>query len=131
MVTGVREKYLTSLNIGHFWSQMTRVSEYVELLHRLEQSAHHNTVNHNILFIDTVIHAIILDFMAWSAQLMGCYHEMSTPRKDALLRQFLLNDIEVEMDEVFCNNGIKETFLLIARLIRPVNDPIKRALSSH
>ena len=42
--TASREYYLTSLRIGHFWSQMTTVSEYVEIIRRIEQSAHHNSV---------------------------------------------------------------------------------------
>ena len=34
-----REYYLTSLRIGHFWSQMIVVSEYVEIIRLIEQSA--------------------------------------------------------------------------------------------
>ena len=30
-----REYYLTSLCIGHFWSQMTTVTEYVEIIRRI------------------------------------------------------------------------------------------------
>ena len=54
----------------------------------------------------------------------------STMRKEDFLRRFLLNDIKAQTEPTFCNNGIKETFLLIARLIKPIKDPIKRALSS-
>ena len=122
--TASREHYLTSLRIGHFWSQMTNVSEYVEIIRRIEQSAYHNSVNHNMLFVDTVIHALILDFMAFAGQHLGYYHDQSTLRNEDFLRRFLLNDIEAQTEPTFCNDGIKETFLLIARLIKPIKDPI-------
>ena len=52
-VTNRLEPYLTSLHIGHFWSQMTKVSEYAEIIKRLNQSAHQNSVAHNMMFVDT------------------------------------------------------------------------------
>ena len=83
-----------------------------------------------MLFVDTVIHAVILDFMAFAGQHLDYYHDQSTMRKDDFLHRFLLKDIEAQTEPTFCNNGIKLTFLLIARLIKPIKDPIKRALSS-
>jgi hypothetical protein len=131
MINGVVEKYHTSRHIGHYWSQMTRVSEYVELIRRIEQSAHHNTVLNNILFVDTLLHAVILDFMAFAGQHVGYYHETSTDRHVKVLRDFLIMDIESQIDPIFIRHGIKETFLLIARLIKPIKDTVKRTLSSH
>ena len=110
---------------------MTTVSEYVEIIRRLEQSAHHNTVNHNMLFVDTVIYAVILDFMAFAGQHLGYYHDQSTPRKEDFLRRFLLNDIEAQTEPTFCNNGIKATFLLIARLIKPIKVPLNEPSPPH
>ena len=83
-----------------------------------------------MLFVDTVMHAVILDFMAFTGQHLGHYHDQSTLRKEDFLRRFLLNEIEAQTEPTFCSNGIKETFLLIAWLIKPIKDPIKRALSS-
>ena len=70
-----------------------------------------------MLFVDTVIHAVILDFMAFAGQHLGHYHDQSTLRKEDFLRHILLNDIEAQTEPTFCYNGIKATFLLIARLI--------------
>ena len=60
-----------------------------------------------MLFVDTVIHAVILDFMAFAGQHWGYYHDQSTPRKEDFLRRFLLNEIEAQTEPTFCNNGIK------------------------
>lgn len=64
MIDGVIEKYITSMKPGAYWSQMTCVGEYAEVIKKVELCAHFNRVMNNTLFIDTVIHAIIFDFMA-------------------------------------------------------------------
>ena len=66
---------------------MTCVSEYVEVIKRVEQYTQFNEVINNTLFIDTVLHAIIFDFVAFAGQHVGYYHEQSTLDKEDLLRK--------------------------------------------
>ena len=87
-IDGVMEKYIPSTRPGHYWSQMTCVSEYAEVIKRLDQYTQFNEVIDNTLFIDTVLHAIIFDFVAFAGQHVGYYHERSTLDKEDLLRKY-------------------------------------------
>ena len=128
---GVVERYKTSRQVGHYWSQMTCVNEYAMAFTRVEESAHSNSALNNMLFIDTVFHAICFDFCAWSAQLLGYYQANSTKELEDMLRLELIKDINSIRNDIFSSYGIKEMFLYIARLIRPAKDNIKCALTSH
>ena len=66
-IDGVTEKYIPSTRPGHYWSQMTCVSEYAEVIKRVDQYTQFNEVINNTLFIDTVLHAIIFDFVAFDS----------------------------------------------------------------
>ena len=109
---------------------MTCVSEYAEVIKRLDQYTQFNEVINNTLFIDTVLHAIIFDFVAFAGQHVGYYHEKSTLDKEDLLRRTLQMDILKENDPSFVMFGIRDAFLVISRLVRPINDLVKRTLSS-
>ena len=56
---------------------MTCVSEYAEVIKRVDQYAQFDEVINNTLFIDTVLHATIFDFVAFAGQHVGYYHEKS------------------------------------------------------
>ena len=129
-IDGVTEKYIPSTRPGHYWPQMTCVSEYAEVIKRVEQYTQFNEVIDNTLFIDTVIHAIIFDFVAFAGQHVGYYHEQSTLDKEDLLRKALQMDILKVNDPSFVMFGIRDAFLVIWRLVRPINDLVKRTLSS-
>ena len=129
-IDGVTEKYIPSTRPGHYWSQMTCVSEYAEVIKRVDQYTQFNEVINNTLFIDTVLHAIIFDFVAFAGQHVGYYHEKSTLDKEDLLRRTLKMDILKENDPSFVMFGIRDAFLVISRLVRPINDLVKRTLSS-
>ena len=86
-IDGVTEKYIPSTRPGHYWSQMTCVSEYAEVIKRLDQYTQFNEVINNALFIDTVLHAIIFDFIAFAGQHVGYYHEKSNLDLEDLLRK--------------------------------------------
>ena len=130
MVDGVIEQYITSLQPGAFWSQSTNVAEYAEVIRRLELCAHFNKVLNNTLFIDTVIHAVILDFIAFAGQHMGYFHSNSNLDLEDMLRKVLIMDIQKQNDPSFVMFGIRDAFLVIARLVRPVIDTVKRTLCS-
>ena len=105
-IDGVTEKYIPSTRPGHYWSQMTCVSEYAEVIKRLDQYTQFNEVINNTLFIDTVLHAIIFDFVAFAGQHVGYYHENSNLDKEDLLRRSLKMDILKENDPSFVMFGM-------------------------
>ena len=136
-IDGMTEIYIPSTRPGHYWSQMTCVSEYAEVIKcvlmrttKREQYTQFNEVINNTLFIDTVLHAIIFDFVAFAGQHVGYYHEKSNLDREDLLRKALQIDILKENDPSFVMFGIRDAFLVISRLVRPINDLVKRTLSS-
>ena len=109
---------------------MTCVSEYAEVIKRVDRYTQFNEVINNKLFIDTVLHAIIFDFVAFAGQHVGYYHEKSNLDLEDFLRKSLQLDILKENDPSFVMFGIREAFLVISRLVRPINELVKRTLSS-
>ena len=86
-IDGVTEKHIPSTRPGHYWSQMTCVSEYAEAIKRVNQYTQFDEVINNTLFIDTVLHAIIFDSVAFAGQHIRYYHEKSTLGLKDLLRK--------------------------------------------
>lgn len=76
-IDGVKKKYIPSTRPGHYWSQITCVSESAEVIQRIDQYTQFNEVINNTLFIDTVLHAIIFDFVAFAGQHVEYYHKKS------------------------------------------------------
>ena len=115
-IDGVTEKYIPSTRPGHYWSQMTCVSEYAEVIKRLDQYTKFNEVINNTLFIETVLYAILFDFVAFAGQYVGYYHEQSTLDKYDFLRKSLQVDILKENDPSFVMFEIRDAFLVVSRL---------------
>ena len=74
----------------------------------------YNSVLHNTLYADTVIHSVIYDLMAFTAQYLGFYRD-NDPIKIKVLRHVLTLQIDDIVDPIFTCHGIKEHFQLIAR----------------
>lgn len=120
--------YYTTRNKGSYWSQTVDVSEYEAVLIKLQEVVSYGTIANNSMFVDTVIHAVIFDFMAFTAQTLGTYKD-NDKRKIGWLRDGLLFDIDQLLDPAFTHHGIKTTFQLIVRISRPVIDTIKVPLT--
>jgi hypothetical protein len=71
--TSARHYYRKSTSFGHYWSQMTSIHDYVGLHQHLQNLTLSTAYANNTLYIDTAIHAIIYDFMAFSAQYLGFF----------------------------------------------------------
>lgn len=128
---GDGEIYRTCREVGHYWSQMTNVHEYAIVFDHLDESAHCNSALDNLLHIGTIIHSVCSDFAAWASQLLGHYKKTSSRDNENLLRQELIKVIASTEVSAFTTHGIKQMFLYIARLVRPVRDNINSAPSSH
>ena len=109
---------------GAYWSQMRNLEEYVSVLNMIDSVTSYNSVLHNTLYADTVLHSVIYDFMAFTAQYLGFYRD-NDPIKITVLRHVHTLQIDDIVDPLFTCHGIKEHFQLIARIGRPLIDEIK------
>ena len=115
---------------GAYWSQMRSFEEYVSVLNMIDGVTSYNSVLHNTLYADTVLHSVIYDFMAFTAQYLGFYRD-DDPIKIIVLRHVLTLQIDDIVDPLFACHGIKEHFQLIARICRPLIDAIKVSPSTQ
>ena len=121
--------YRTSLDYGHYWSQMTSIHEYVHVHQDMQKLSLCNERDNNTLFIDTLVHVLIYDFMAFTSQHLG-YFRNSNDDLVSMLRSVLLADLETVVCPVFHNNGLYRMFKTIIKHSGPCRDQIKRCLIS-
>ena len=98
---------------GAYSSQMRSLEEYVSVLNMIDSVTSYNSVLHNMLYADTVLHSVIHDFMAFTAQYLGFYRD-NDPIKITVLRHVLTLQIDDIVDPLFTCHGVKEHFQLIA-----------------
>ena len=85
LINGKFETPLPAHEPGAYWSQVHSLEEYVSVLNIIDSVTSYNSVLHNTLYADTVIHSVIYDFMAFTAQYLGFYRD-NDPIKIIVLR---------------------------------------------
>ena len=106
------------------WSQMTSIHQYVRIHQDLQTLSLSNQHDNNTLFIDTAVHVIIYDFMAYTSQHLG-YFRSSDETKIEMLRLFLRLDLESIVCPLFHSTGIYRMFKTIIEYSGPCRDQFR------
>ena len=122
-----RHPYRRSLEFGHYWSQMTSIHDYVTIHQQLQNLSLANSYVNNTLYIDTAIHVLIYDFMAFTAQYLG-YFRNSNDNLVYYLRCRLDEECDLITCPLFINSGLYTMFKSIITFSGPCRDDIKRCI---
>ena len=125
--TSVHHPYRKSTSFGHYWSQMTSIHDYVILHQHLQNLTLSTAYANNTLHIDTAIHAIIYDFMAFASQYLG-YFRNTNYNLVEFIRDALIDDLHKVTCPLFHNNGLFRMFKAILLFSGPCRDDVRRCI---
>ena len=106
------------------------VSSYLTLHQHLQNLTLSTAYTNNTLYIDTAIHAIIYDFMAFSAQYLGYFRDNNYDLVQQI-REALLEDLQSVKCPLFHNNGLYRMFKSILLFCGPCRDDIRRCIPTQ
>lgn len=118
-------RYINSFTFGHIWSQMTCVEDYVIMVEAIIQLEYSSGDRTNILMIDTLLHALVYDFMAFVAQHLGMNSKEINVEKVSFIRSLIYDDVNRINNRAFHKARLLEVFQSIVLYTRPIKDTNK------
>ena len=118
-------KYNNSRDYGHYWSQQTQITDYFTHINAIGFMKVKCGEASNEILIDTLLCAIVYDFMAFTSQILGVDRTYDIERVKCI-RNILENDVRrMNRNTYFYQNHFHTIFSYIIDESIPVFDPYR------
>lgn len=113
--------------VGHYWSQALCMRDHISQIDSICSMEIHKEASEgtDVLYTDTILHAIVFDFIAYVSQCLGYDRNGFCVQKVQCIRHMLLTDLSTVKSKHFHENRLYGVFQYIIENAKPVYDDIK------